>query len=565
MPNYEHNKLIERIAQIDAVPDDADAYGGWVKAEGHLALLRENAQENELAIYASGRYTFIHAAVVSEDNLRLLTPDDLLRWQGHPFSSSAGYVYVGGQGEVFIERGEALGAETVQDARQLVFERTFEGREGEGRSYFEILQEYAHVTALHWRPEEQAYCRFNEENGDLEHIVSITSQKNRSGVTLVSFKWDPLEQYLAASNSVLIRRFDFTLYRHSIMGWPDGPEDIFNENDYFFYRQKNAGYAAYTRGVQIIRPSRSKSAIFSSIQDELFGRKKKYVEFIAHDWRNNSLAKISTDLTATTNYFEAHKNSLPYETSPAFFRPEVLLKYKADRDKYTVAPRDIHCRNAWWLRRYDANEAGQVHAYICDLRNLPYEEQLYWKSFNENPKAGISERALTHDFKGEMVPITDPLENILELASRWAKSDLEWWKIREENLLKRVNKPLTTSRDEWAEAFMGLSKLIVEGFQVKAVRMKLKEAEVAFSEEDKSLVLIEKLLAGSHGSVTSQRLEGLRTVQNIRNKVKGHSGGRDATKLSREALREHGSYSAHFNEICRKVADELRRIEQILR
>jgi hypothetical protein len=35
--------------------------------------------------------------------------------------------------------------------------------------------------------------------------------------------------------------------------------------------------------------------------------------------------------------------------SPAFFRPEVLLKYKADRDKYTVGERDVSCRAAWHL------------------------------------------------------------------------------------------------------------------------------------------------------------------------------------------------------------------------
>jgi hypothetical protein len=44
----------------------------------------------------------------------------------------------------------------------------------------------------------------------------------------------------------------------------------------------------------------------------------------------------------------------------------------------------IDCRGGWSLRDFDTNEAGQVHAYICDLRNLPYQEQLYWKSFNES-------------------------------------------------------------------------------------------------------------------------------------------------------------------------------------
>jgi hypothetical protein len=38
----------------------------------------------------------------------------------------------------------------------------------------------------------------------------------------------------------------------------------------------------------------------------------------------------------------------------------------------------------------DVNEEGQIHAYIVDLRNLPYEERLHWKAYNEPPKAGIT-------------------------------------------------------------------------------------------------------------------------------------------------------------------------------
>ena len=114
------------------------------------------------------------------------------------------------------------------------------------------------------------------------------------------------------------------------------------------------------------------------------------------------MAKISTAPSATTNYFVLD-NDLPFELSPAFFRPEVLSKYKTDREKYTVSSRKIECRAAWVLNGYDVNEAGQVHAYICDLANLPYSEQLHWLGFNEEPKATISARAIANDFKGQFI------------------------------------------------------------------------------------------------------------------------------------------------------------------
>ena len=434
MPSFAHKKLIERIARLDETPSDTATYVNWIKAGGHLALLRENADEDELIVYGSGDYTFVHAVVVSNDKLSPINKDDLLRWSCNPYNSIAGYVSGGGREDVWIERGmHASGAETLENARQLVFGRTFEGWTGDDRTYYEILQEYAHLAGIHWRSEHRSYCRF-DEHGDLDHIVSITRNEYGRGVTLVSFRREALQLYLAASNSSLVRMFDFTLSRReSFSSWPEAAEDVFNESDDFFYRQKiAAGHAAYTRGVQIVRPMRSQREIFSSMRDDWFGRGDKgFVEFIAYDWRNKRVTKISTDPSATSNYFDAKENSLPFELSPAFFRPEVLLKYKGDRDKYTVGPRDVHCRAAWTLRGYDVNEAGQVHAYICDLGNLPYSEQLHWLSYNEPPKASISERAFISDFKGGFSSNTDPLQGVLSIIRRWADNNVFWWKLRE--------------------------------------------------------------------------------------------------------------------------------------
>ena len=558
MPSYEHKQLMERISQLDKVPENAAEYAAWIKAGEHLALLRNNAKQNELIIYAANHYVFIHTVVVSEDSLSPLDQDDLLRWSD-PSKPFASYAYGGGKEGVWIERTDhPSGSKILENARQLVFDRNFEGLKGKDASYYEILQEYSHLTHIHWRPEQHAYCRFDDK-GDFDHIVSITPKDEKGDLALVSFKREPLEQYLAASNSVLIRMFDFMLLRYdNFTAWSEDPENVIKETNAFFYRQKiDPGKAAYTRGVQIIRPSRPKSELFSSLKGSRSNEQEgKYVEFIAYDWRNKRIASISTDPSATTNYVQTQENSLPFELSPAFFRPEVLLKYKGDSDKYTVEQRDIYCRAAWRLRGYDVNKADQVHAYICDLRNLPYQEQLYWKSYNEEPRAGISERAVANDFRGEAWSDPDPLENILFIMRRWNESDLAWWKLRETGLLERVSTPRTCSRDQWAGAFKDLSKLIIEGFQVKAIRARLKKMNITFEEDEKSLALLERLLDDK------PRLDGLRTVQLIRTKNSAHSGGSVAVDLANNALREHGTYSAHFENVCRAVADELKLIEQ---
>lgn len=565
MHNYDHKKLIEAITRLDEAPADSKLFSEWIEAEAHLDFLRRNASADELVIYASGEYAFIHSVAVPNDRLAPVDQQDLMQWSFNPYTSIASYVTGGGREDVWVERGlSGTGTKTLKDAVQLIFGRTFEGWTGPGRTYYEIHQEYAHLTGIHWRPEMRAYCRFNE-HGDLEPVVSVTSREDKaSNMTLASFKWEPLEEYLAASNASLVRMFDFTLLRRSgFTGWSEVPtQEIIELPDFFYCRKVMPGYAAYTRGVQIIRPHRSRQAIFTSNTDGWFGKKnKQHAEFIAYDWRNKRVTKISTNPVATTNYFQAEGNALPFELSPAFFRPEVLLKYKADRDKYTVGERDVSCRAAWHLEAIDVNEAGQVHAYICYLRRLPYAEQLHWLSFNELPKTSISERAVVNDFQGEWVSFVQPLRKVLSIVQRWRDSNAKWWILRDEKLLERVNTPLTASRDEWAEAYMDLAKLVVEGFETKTIRARLDEAQISYNKEDKTIALLEKLLAVRTGGQI-QKLDGLRTVQFLRSKAKGHAGGSEAQQLAQDALMEHETFANHFQYVCAQVADELETIEK---
>jgi hypothetical protein len=324
------------------------------------------------------------------------------------------------------------------------------------------------------------------------------------------------------------------------------------------------GHAAYTTGRQIIRPKKTKK----SIQNEIRGLggdspKRQFAEFIAFDFRNDIVTEISTSPEATTNYFQAEGNSLPFELSPAFFRPEVLSKYKTDRDKYSFSDRDLYCRNAWRLRGIDVNEAGQVHAYICDLRSIPYKEQLHWLSYNEKPKSGISQRAIINDFEGEWVSSADPLRNLLKRLRDWHHENTAWWSLSDKKLLERVVTPISASRDEWADAIMDLAKLVVEGFQIKPIRAKLDKSQIVYATEERSISLLEKLYNHSLSLSNVQKLNGLRSVQLLRSKVKGHVTGSEGEELTERALLEHETFSNHFRYICAEIENDLRNIEML--
>lgn len=203
-----------------------------------------------------------------------------------------------------------------------------------------------------------------------------------------------------------------------------------------------------------------------------------------------------------------------------------------------------------------------MHAYICDLRELPYSEQLHWVGFNEAPKAHISERAYINDFRGEFVDTLSPLEKVLSVIRRWHSEKVLWWQLRDEALLSRVNVPYSPSRDEWAESFMDLAKLVSEGFDTKYIRGAVSSLGVSFDATDQSIALLEKLCRKTNDLGRDSKFFGLRAVQRVRSKVKGHSGSSEALEIRREALAQHGSFAAHFEHACEQVSIDLRIIER---
>ena len=403
MASYEHTRIARLLEALDVIPTEEQEYSSWIEAEGHLELLRENVTQSEIIICAFSRTVFIHAELAMELMATPAGTVDPLDWDSTPFTGRAAYSWTGGTGEVQVEFTDASSLpRNLKERQNLVFGRRMEGM-GEPY-YYELLQEFTHATEIHWREEQRAYCRI-DENGDIEPVVSITTYDANGRITLVTCKREPLEQYLAATKRVLVRFFDLMMVnRDKFNSWAGGVTERKVESPFFSYDQcVHPDGHAYTRGVQLLEVTTPKQILFGSITDPTSRRSgRQYASFIAFDWRNDKIEEISTAPECSTNYFVTEGNLLPFELSPAFFRPEVLSKYKADRDKYAIDEmrRFITCRVAWELRSYDVNEAGQVHAYICDLRNLPYQEQLHWKSHNEEPKGTISKRAYENDFEG---------------------------------------------------------------------------------------------------------------------------------------------------------------------
>jgi len=563
-----HQALLDRIRSVSMCPADEASFDTWIMARSHLAVLAQNSTEDELIVYAAAESFFVDTAIVPRAGFAHADQTDLVNWSSHP-GPVVGYSTSVDDGPFTIDRGNSFDEpKLLEAATRLVYPRGFVGLKTDDSYYMEISQEYLHLSECHWRPERGAYCRF-DENGDFDPIISVSIQD--AGVTLVSFSRESLEEYLAASDSLLVQLFDLTLTRPGRFGgWPDfTPPQVCDSNPALVFKQRIfPEFGSYARGYQFVHVSPS-DEVWARQRERWFGRgAKEGVEFWADDWRNSSVTKISTRPGATANYFNAEGTTLPFELSPAYFRPEVLNKYTADPDKYTVENRSIHCRGAWTLRGYGVNDAGQVSAYICYLRNLPYQEQLYWQSFNERPKAGLPDDVIRPDFHGAFPSKDPPLSRVEYVLRGWNREGRSWWKVRNQRVLDALRVPRGDSSQEWASAFQALAAAVVEGFLVRPIRRLLEDRGVEFETEDQSIALLEKAIAaadikGTQGD--SIRLEGLREAQRIRSKVAAHAGGSVAETLKRDALSSYGTFAGHFEAACDRIANELADVDDAMK
>jgi hypothetical protein len=244
----------------------------------------------------------------------------------------------------------------------------------------------------------------------------------------------------------------------------------------------------------------------------------------------------------------------------------VLLRYKADTDKYSFRYRSISCRGAWSLKTFDINDAGQVHTYIGYLRDLPHEEQLHWKAHNEEPKGPMSERAIATDLRGERYGRSEPIEEIRETVRRLNAQRPSWWVPRPDKVIEKAAYVVTTSEDEWATEILNMDQLTVEGFHPTALRSHADRLGRAGLEKLASLKLIEQCLMslGWDEEPAREVTAPLHHLHYLRSHVKAHDAGREADTIRKEILKEHKTFANHFRILCSRTDETMSTLAKAL-
>lgn len=460
--------LKKYLQEQEPLPEDNRKHKKWFEMEDALIFLL-GSREGMVPMYISTPNFFCYSLIVAEEKLTEDYLNDLLDCN---LMYSSGYSYCFSSNDSYLcDPMEDTDSKILEGSMPVFFLRDFQGES----EFLEINQKISHVLGIFWLDKENAFCKINKL-GDYSKIATMEN----NDILLCTLRKEDLDLYLFLSNSVLIRVFDVTR-TSEYFDFPnkDKTEKIYkNSHEETFakltthYNKEGKLTIAYLTGFQIIRNKNSHNDMMNRIRGK---EERKYESFIIKDWKHDKIHEWSSDPKKIGNYFV--KSDLPFETSPAFFRQEVLAKYKHDPDKYTFEYRKIRCRSAWSLR-YDINEENQVFVYIKDLSSLPHTEQQYWKSFNEEPRTGISERAFKTDFEGKWDIDYDPLFSLKNILQEFPdikinENKLHIWqmpKLPSTRNIKFLNYVMTESIKEWEDQIMALNQILIEGLNSKTIK-----------------------------------------------------------------------------------------------
>lgn len=563
-------RILRELESISQSPKlGTEDYSKWLEQKEFLQFLL-NTGSGDIPLYCSFKASYIYSVVIPLKSLTTGYVDDLMKWQSSP-SDSWGYGYgFGKRGEpkFFISQPfDSNSSKILEKAQPVTYLRYFEGK-GDKKGYVEVSQFVTHLHDLHFMDERKAYCRLNKD-GDIEEVIKILYPPEGGYVTTI--KQDVLDFHLFLNKSVLVRFFDRVIYDKEAgldqkdqqkSDFSDGTNEIYARRG-ILYNQTGLATSSWIRGFQVIRNKQPRKTMLARLTGKDL-EPKEYETFVAFDFKHKRIAQLSCDPRELGNYFV--ESDKPFQTSPAFFRSDVLLKYKQDPEKYTLDQRYITCRNSWHLQTYDINEAGQVFTYLCYLGGLPHNEQLHWKQYNENPKAGISERALKTDFKGEWDLSYEPLSELKSSLEELSENNSELWSCRDSSLYAQLNYVVSDSVKEWSDEIQTLDKLVIEGLNYSYLK-RLGQSLKCYDKKLGSIKLLNEILKteGINTQEIEQIISPLEGIHLLRTKFSAHvSDTTEREQIRRKIISQYGTLKNHFRNLVKQTDRGIKLLSELL-
>jgi len=451
---------------------------------------------------------------------------DLMHESGYP-----GAVQYYEDGETVTEYyrfGDGSGVEP------LVIDRGFYGMRPD---YKELSEEFWLFHRLYHDRQSDQYIKIDDDGN--ETVVAIV-EPNR-----IQIRLKELRQFLAIKEMHLAILFDCR--EHSMMsldelGLTESGED---KRDGLVCWGLNygdiggiGGHRAFSRllGKRLIEPlPKEKSGIWGFAEEE----PKKYVEFIIGVDDDGNEVSFTSNPDELANYFGANPEAPNYLT-PVSFRKEVLNKYYQQPGKYNVSDGVLGCGYLWSMY-LDNHHDDKVCAWLGDLgRDLPYEDQLHWRSHNIASPDGVSETYYRRQMLAQFTDSDRP-EHVFQVKyGELAKISTEvlGWRLllplapEDEHHFQCVRVPATDEQRDFDELVLGLTKILIDSLNEKSLNSLVPKDQLP--DLKGSISRLEAALAACGIEGAEGHIAFLRKLQSLRSSGSAHRKGSNYRKIATE-------------------------------
>ena len=260
-----------------------------------------------------------------------------------------------------------------------------------------------------------------------------------------------------------------------------------------------------------------------------------YQEFIIGTEPSGKSVKYTSDPGKLADYFGKNPDA-PHYFTPVFFRTEVLSKYYADPQKYSVEDGYLRCGSLWGLK-LDNDNPDYIVVWLGDLgRDLSYRERNYWLNFNIPPEGRkISQTNFQRAFLAQP---TDPKKPDLVFKYELERFREEfrrangWDFIRQlhtddEHFLTGLRLLSKDNQAEFDSQLIAFTKILVDSIHENEISKGL----TTLAKDDKGITKLEKFFKQRGLTGFEPHIKFLRVLQDLRSKSAAHRKGSNYEKL----------------------------------
>ncbi len=448
----------------------------------------------------------------------------------------------------------------------LIIDREFHGiRE----DYKEISEEFRLFHNLYHDRSSDEYLKIDDAGNEARVAVVKPG--------LVQIRLKEIRQFLAVKEMHLSIQFACVEYSaHCLEELEIEEGGVEHRDGLMFWRLYyedfggSGSHKAFSRlwGKRLVEPlPKSKSGFWGFAEKT----EEKHVEFIIGVDKNGEEVAYTCNPDALANYFGANPDAPDYLT-PVHFHKQVLDKYYQEPSKYSVEDSLLRCGRLW-IMDIDNHHAERVCAWLGDLgRDLPYREQLHWRSFNIPPSGGMSEIYLRRQLMVQAMESDQPdllFRERYDDLQRLSIEHLGWHLLRplksdDQHHLQSLRIPAANEQRDFDELILSLAKLLIDSLHVKRLNSLLSDEQKEEVGEG-GIPRLEAVLASRNIEGAARHIAFLRNLQSLRSSSVAHRKGKSYKKIAKRFDIEDQNLREVFAGILWQALDFLNFVTLLVR